>query len=128
MYNGRIGRSVELGVAGLERVNYPSRMSEAGAMQNWKKAVVIGSLTAGALLAIKGKRSAAVILGTTGLAVLAAEYPEKFESVWEHAPEYVSRGAQIFAVLSKLSERLADEAARRGLPSVWHHDGEYARY
>jgi hypothetical protein len=98
-------------------------------MQNWKKAVVIGSLTAGAVMAIKGNRSAAVVLGTAGLAVLAAEYPEKFESVWENAPEYVSRGAQIFAVLSKLSERLSEEAAQRGLAGVWQEaSSEYAQY
>jgi hypothetical protein len=98
-------------------------------MQNWKKAVVIGSLTAGALMAIKGNRSAAVILGTAGLAVLAAEYPEKFESVWENAPEYVSRGVQIFTVLTKISERLAEEARQRGLPGAWQEEsGEYAQY
>jgi hypothetical protein len=61
--------------------------------------------------------------------VLAAEYPEKFETVFEHAPEYVSRGAQIFAVLSKLSERLAEEAAQRGLPGVWQEESsQYAQY
>jgi hypothetical protein len=98
-------------------------------MQNWKKAIVIGSLSAGALLAIKGNRSAAVILGTAGLAVLAAEYPEKFESVWENAPEYVSRGVQIFTVLTKISERLAQEAARRGLGDAFQaQSGEYAQY
>ena len=98
-------------------------------MQKWKTAVVIGSLTAGALLAIKGKRPAALVFSTAGLAVLAAEYPDKFESVWEHAPDYVSRGAQIFAVLSTISERLADEAERRGLPAIWQEEnGEYARY
>jgi hypothetical protein len=98
-------------------------------MQNWKKAVVIGSLTAGAVLALKGNRTAAVVLGTAGLAVLAAEYPDKFETVWEHAPDYVSRGAQIFAVLTKISERLADEAAKRGLPGTWQEDSsEYAQY
>ena len=88
-------------------------------MTNWKKAVVIGSLSAGALLAIKGKRPAAVILGTAGLAVLAAEYPDKFEEVWEHAPDYVGRGIQIFNALTKLAERFADEASRRGLAEAW---------
>ncbi len=98
-------------------------------MQNWKKAIVIGSLSAGALMAIKGNRSAAVILGTAGLAVLAAEYPDNFESIWEHAPDYVSRGVQIFTVLTKISERLAEEAARRGLPTVWQEESsEYAQY
>ncbi len=83
-------------------------------MPNWRKAVVIGSLTAGALMVIKGHRPAGVALATVGLAVLAAEYPEKFEQVWEQAPEYIYRGTQIFSTLSRLAERFADEAHQRG--------------
>ncbi len=83
-------------------------------MPNWRKAVVIGSLTAGALMIIKGHRPAGVALATVGLAVLAAEYPEKFEEVWEQAPEYIYRGTQIFSTLSRIAERFADEAGRRG--------------
>ncbi len=83
-------------------------------MPNWRKAVVIGSLTAGALMIIKGHRPAGVALATVGLAVLAAEYPDKFEQVWEQAPEYVYRGTQIFSTLSRIAERFAEEASRRG--------------
>ncbi len=83
-------------------------------MPNWRKAVVIGSLTAGALMIIKGHRPAGIAMATVGLAMLAAEYPEKFERVWEEAPEYVYRGTQIFSTLSRLAERFADEASRRG--------------
>ena len=42
-------------------------------MPNWRKALVIGSLSAGALMFIKGHRPAGVALATVGLAVLAAE-------------------------------------------------------
>ena len=48
-------------------------------MPNWRKALVIGSLTAGALMFIKGRRPAGIVLATVGLAVLAAEYPDKFD-------------------------------------------------
>ncbi len=97
-------------------------------MSNWKKAVVIGSLAAGALLAIKGKRPAALAVSAAGLAVLAAEYPEKFEAVWDEAPGYVTRGVQIFTTLTKIAERFAEEASRRGLRNAWEDvREEYAR-
>jgi hypothetical protein len=97
-------------------------------MPNWKKALVIGSLTAGALMLIKGRRPAGVICATVGLAVLAAEYPERFETVWENAPEYVARGTQIFNTLSSLAERFAERAEHRGLGGALREMGsEYAQ-
>ncbi|MGZ4811285.1 MAG: hypothetical protein ACXVZR_07145 [Terriglobales bacterium] len=97
-------------------------------MPNWRKALVIGSLSAGALMFIKGHRPAGVALATVGLAVLAAEYPEKFESVWENAPDYIYRGTQIFSTLSRIAERFADEASRRGAIEAFRDiSAEYAR-
>jgi hypothetical protein len=96
-------------------------------MPNWKKALVIGSLSAGVLMLIKGRRPAGLICATVGLAVLAAEYPERFENIWESAPEYVARGTQIFSTLSRLAERFAEEAERRGVGSALREIGaEYA--
>ena len=86
-------------------------------MQNWKKAVVFGSLGAGAVLFATGKRPVGIALAAGGLAILASEYPEKFESVWENAPEYVNKATQIFAVISKISERFAEQAERRSVES-----------
>jgi hypothetical protein len=83
-------------------------------MVNWKKAAVIGSMTAGTLLLIKGHRPAGAALATVGLVVLATEYPEQFEKIWENAPDYISRGAQIFATVQRVAERFAEEAQTRG--------------
>ncbi|HVZ62020.1 MAG TPA: hypothetical protein VG892_14645 [Terriglobales bacterium] len=97
-------------------------------MTNWKKAIVIGSFTAGALLAIKGKRPAAMAVSTVGLMVLAAEYPEKFDAVLEHAPDYVNRGVEIFTTLTELAERYAAEGSRRGFGAEFEGPRpEYAR-
>ncbi len=82
-------------------------------MTTWKKALVIGSFGVGALLFIKNRRPAAVAATTVGLAILAAEYPDRFEGVWEHGPEYVTRGVQIFQTLSQMAERFAEQAAQR---------------
>ena len=82
-------------------------------MPNWKKALVIGSLSAGALLFLRGRRPAGVAVVGIGLGVLAAEHPEKFQRVWEDGPEYLYRGTELFAVLTRIVERLADEARVR---------------
>ncbi len=88
-------------------------------MQNWKKAVIFGSLGAGAVLFATGKRPVGIALAAGGLALLASEYPEKFETVWENAPEYVNKATQIFAVISKVSERFAEQAERRSV-DTWN--------
>ena len=48
---------------------------------SWKKAVVAGSVGAATVLFLKKKYPAGVLATGVGLAVLAAEYPEKFEKV-----------------------------------------------
>ena len=89
-------------------------------MQNWKKALVFGGIGAGAVLFMTGRRPVGIAVAAGSLAVLASEYPEKFEAVWENAPEYVGKATQIFGVLSKLSERFAEEAERRSV-TAWDH-------
>ncbi|MFB3813781.1 MAG: hypothetical protein ACE14L_06680 [Terriglobales bacterium] len=88
-------------------------------MKTWKRALVFGSLGAGAILIFTGRRPAGIAAATVGLAVLAAEYPEKFEQIWEHAPDYVTRGLQIFQTLTQIAERVAEEAQRRGIEGAW---------
>ena len=94
-------------------------------MQNWKKAAVIGGLGAGAVLAITGRRSVGIAVMAGGLALLASEYPEKFETVWENAPDYVMRATKIFATLQQLSERFAEEAERRSVNAYHEMRHEY---
>ena len=84
-------------------------------MQNWKKAVVYGSIGAGAVLIITGRRPAGMACAAAGLAVLASEYPERFESVWENAPDYLQKGMQIFSTLQKLGENFAEQAEKRSV-------------
>jgi hypothetical protein len=87
-------------------------------MQNWKKAVVFGAIGVGAALILKGRRPVGMAFAAAGLAVLASEYPEKFEAVWENGPEYLQKGIQIFATLQKLGEGFAEKAERRSV-STW---------
>ena len=82
-------------------------------MQNWKKAVVFGSIGAGAMLILSGRRTVGMAVAAGGLAVLASEYPEKFEGIWENAPDYLHKGMQIFATLQKVGTDFAEDAERR---------------
>ncbi len=84
-------------------------------MQSWKKAVIFGSIGAGAVLILTGRRPAGMAFAAAGLGVLASEYPEKFEAVWENAPDYLQKGMQIFSTLQKMGEGFAEEAERRSV-------------
>ena len=87
-------------------------------MQSWKKAVVFGSIGAGALLVLSGRRSVGMAVAAGGLAVLASEYPEKFEGVWENAPDYLHKGMEILAMLKKVGADFAEDAERRSV-NAW---------
>ena len=84
-------------------------------MQNWKRAVVFGSIGAGAVLILTGRRSVGMAFAAGGLAVLASEYPEKFEEILGNAPDYLHKGMQIFSTMQKIGEDFAEKAEKRGV-------------
>ena len=86
-------------------------------MQNWKKALALGGLGAGAALLLSGRRSLGLASVAGAAALLASEYPEHFEAIWDNAPDYVHRASQIFATISRLSEKFAEDAERRSVIS-----------
>jgi len=87
-------------------------------MQTWKKAVLMASVGAGAALLITGRRNVGLASLAGGLAVLASEYPEHFETIWDAAPEYIQRANQIFTTLSKVSEHFIQQAERRTIETL----------
>jgi hypothetical protein len=86
-------------------------------MQNWKKALVCTAVGAGAVLALSGRRNLGLASIAGGLALVASEYPERFEALWENAPEYLNKTTQIFSALSRISERFAEDAELRSVAS-----------
>jgi hypothetical protein len=94
-------------------------------MQNWKKALVGCAVGAGAVLALSGRRNLGIASVAGGLAILASEYPERFEEIWENAPEYVNRATQIFTTLSHLTEKFAEDAERRSVAAYQQFRHEY---
>ena len=89
-------------------------------MPNWKRVLLGSSIGAAAVMFIKGKPAAGVILTGVGLATLASEYPEKFEEIRDRLPEYVERGTDYLQSVLRLGEKLATTAERRG--SAWFEE------
>ncbi len=82
-------------------------------MENWKRAVIAGSVGGATLLLLKGRRPAAVLVGGVGLAVLASEYPQTFERIREELPSYVRQGTRFLDLAMKIGEKITQIAERR---------------
>jgi hypothetical protein len=82
-------------------------------MENWKRAVIAGSVGGATILLLKGRRPAAVLVGGVGLAVLASEYPEKFSRIREDLPSYVRQGTRFLDLAMKIGSRISEFASDR---------------
>ena len=91
-------------------------------MDGWKKAVVLGSIGSAAILFMKRKYPAGVLATGVGLAVLAAEYPEKFEEVRQSLPDYFERGMRLMEMAGQAGKRIT-EAAGRSAVDAWEEIG-----
>ncbi len=91
-------------------------------MDSWKKAVVLGSIGAAGLLFMRKKYPAGVLATGLGLAVLASEYPEKFERVRQALPEYFERGLHVMEMAGRAGRRIT-EAAGRSAAEAWEEIG-----
>jgi hypothetical protein len=91
-------------------------------MDSWKKAAVLGSIGAASLLFVKKRYAAGVLATGVGLAVLASEYPEKFEKVRRLLPEYFERGMQVMEMAANAGKRITEAAGRSAVDS-WEEIG-----
>jgi len=91
-------------------------------MESWKKAAVMASIGAAAILFMKKRYPAGVLATGAGLALLASEYPEKFEKVRRSLPEYFDRGMQVMEMAAKAGQRIT-EAAGRSAVDAWEEIG-----
>jgi hypothetical protein len=90
-------------------------------MENWKRAVIVGSAGTATMLLLKGRRPAAVLVGGVGLAVLASEYPDEFEKIREELPSYVRQGTRFLDLAMKIGckiEELAEKRAARAFEEL----------
>jgi hypothetical protein len=91
-------------------------------MEGWKKAVVAGSVGAATVLFLKKKYPAGVLAGGVGLAVLASEFPEKFEKVRRALPDYFDRGMQVMEMAARAGKRITNAAGRTAY-DAWEEIG-----
>jgi hypothetical protein len=91
-------------------------------MESWKKAVIMGSISAGALLFMKRKHAAGVLATGVGLAVLAAEYPEKFEKVRDALPDYFDRSMKVMEMAARAGKRISNAAGKSAV-EAWEEIG-----
>jgi hypothetical protein len=87
-------------------------------MESWKRAVLAGSAGLSVVLLLKGNKTGGMIFGGVALATLASEYPDEFARLRRRLPDYVDRATTFMDVASRVGERLADLAERRG--SAWY--------
>src|SRR5215469_12145280 len=95
---------------------------EGFGMESWKKAAVLGSIGAAAVLLMKKRYPAGVLATGVGLALLASEYPEKFEQVRRAMPDYFERGMQVMEMAARAGKRITD-AAGRSAAEAWEEIG-----
>jgi hypothetical protein len=77
-------------------------------MANWKRVVGFASLGAGAMMCLKGKRSAGAILAAVGAIALVSEYPDEIRSAVQKAPVWLDRTNRVLAFATQLADRFAD--------------------
>lgn len=91
-------------------------------MENWKKAALMASFGAAAMLFVRKRYPAGVLATGVGLAVLASEYPERFESIRRSLPDYFERGMQVMEMAAKAGKRITDAAGRSAF-DAWEEIG-----
>jgi len=82
-------------------------------MENWKRAAIAGSALTATMLALRGRRPAAVLVGSLGVAVLASEYPDRFVRIREELPSYVRQGTRFLDLAIKIGGKIEELAEKR---------------
>ena len=91
-------------------------------MESWKKALVLGSMGAATILFMKKKFPAGVLATGVGLAVVASEYPEKFERIRQALPDYFDRGMRVMEMAGRAGKRITDAAGQSAV-DAWEEIG-----
>lgn len=93
-------------------------------MTNWKQAAIAVSTGVAVILLLKGRRPAAVLVGGIGMAVLASEYPTKFERFREELPSYVRQGTGMLDMAMRIGTKIGELSEKRA-SNAFEELGEY---
>jgi hypothetical protein len=87
-------------------------------MESWKKAVLAGSVAAATILFLKRRNAAGLVASGVALAVLAVEYPDKFDEVRESLPDYFDRASHVMEMAAKAGRKISTTSGRT-LMDAW---------
>ena len=91
-------------------------------MESWKKVAIAGSVTAATVFFLRKRYAAGVLARGVALAVVAAEYPEKFEKVRKSLPDYFDRSMRVMEMAARAGKRIT-EAAGQSAVDAWEEIG-----
>ena len=80
--------------------------------ENWRQWAMWGAFAAAAYLLVTNRRPAGFAAAGVGLAVLAAEHPQKFEEAWNRAPEYLEKGQRMIQGVGRIIDQVSEQAGK----------------
>jgi hypothetical protein len=78
----------------------------------WTRSVAAGTLIAGALLLVSGKRKSGLAVAAAGGLVALLEHPEAVKNAWESMPRFVRAGQDFLVRMEDLMEELNKQGMR----------------
>jgi hypothetical protein len=75
----------------------------------WTRSLAAGTLLAGAVLLVLGKRKSALAVAAAGGAIALIEDPESVRRFWNDIPNYVQAGQKMLGRLEGLIEQVAEQ-------------------
>jgi hypothetical protein len=82
----------------------------------WPRAMAAGSLLAGAVLLLAGRRKAALAAAVAGAAVATLERPEVLKELWDNTPKYLRAGQEFLLRAEDVVDDLRAKAEKiRGM-------------
>jgi hypothetical protein len=92
-------------------------------MDSWKKVAIAGSVTAATVFFLRKRYAAGVLASGVALAVVAVEYPEKFDKVRKAMPDYFDRSMQVMEMAARAGKRITEAAGQTAM-DAWEEIGE----
>jgi hypothetical protein len=94
--------------------DFAEKLRGAKMTQNitWTRGLATGSLIAGALLLVSGKRRAGIAFTAVGAAAALLEDVEGTRELWNSIPQYIESGQQVLNRVERFVEDLAEQGDR----------------
>jgi len=84
---------------------------------NWVEVAACGSLIAGGLLLLSGRKRAGLVMAASGTALAMLEHEESLRGWWNALPGYIERAQYMFEQVQDVVDNVAEksESLRRAL-------------